>query len=39
MRIFGVTFDSELTFETRLLEVVSKADRSLGVMLASREVI
>ena len=32
LRIFRVTFDSKLTFETHLREVVSKAARSLGVV-------
>ena len=32
MRIFGVTYDSKLTFETYVREVVSKAARSLGAV-------
>ena len=32
LRILGVTFDSKLTFEIQLREVVSKAARSLGVV-------
>ena len=32
LRIIGVALDSELTFETHLLEVVSKATISLGVV-------
>ena len=32
LRILGVTFDSKLTFETHLREVVSKAAMSLGVV-------
>ena len=32
LRILAVTFDSKLTFETNLREVVSKAARSLGVV-------
>ena len=32
LRILGVTLDSKLTFESHLLDVSSKAVRSLGVM-------
>ena len=32
LRIFGVTLESQLTFETYLREVVSKAAKSLGIM-------
>ena len=32
LRILGVSFDSKLTFETHLCEVVSKAARSLAVV-------
>ena len=32
LRILGITFNSKLTFETRLREVVSKAARSFGVV-------
>ena len=32
LRILGITLDSKLTFETHLLEVVSKAAGSLGVV-------
>ena len=32
LRILGVTFDSKLTFEAHLREVVSKAARNLGVV-------
>ena len=30
LRIFGVTLDSKLTFETHVREIVSKAARSMG---------
>ena len=32
LRILGVPLDSKLTFETHLQEVLSKADRRLGVV-------
>ena len=37
MRILEVTFDSKLTFETHLREVVSKAARSLVVVRRAGE--
>ena len=40
LRVLVVTFDSMLTFETHLREVVSKAAGSLGVVRAlSRKII
>ena len=33
LRILGLTFDSKLTFKTHLREAVSKATKSLGVVL------
>ena len=37
LRILGVTFDSELTFETNLREVMSKTAKSLAVMRRAKK--
>ena len=37
LRILGVPFNSKLTFETHLREVVSKTARSLGVVRRTRK--
>ena len=36
LRIHGITFDSKLTFDTHLREVVSKAARSFGAIRQKR---